>query len=424
MLKEEYLDFEKSLDQPRLYGLRVNTGKISVDEFERIAPFPIEKIPYIPNGFFYEGKIPAAKHPYYYAGLYYLQDPSAMTPASRLKIEPGDKVLDLCAAPGGKTTELGAKLQGKGFLLANDISAKRAKALVKNVELFGIPNVGITVEEPEDLGRRFPEYFDKILVDAPCSGEGMFRKDPDSIGEWSTSGVMRCQQLQRQIVGDIWPCLRPGGVMVYSTCTYNTRENEENVRWICEQTGAAVIAMPAEEEWGIAGSLLQGFYAPVCRFIPGMTRSEGLFMAVLRKREDDGGALTRREVARKKIETMAMEQSTVQSASKDGAKRGGRNKGHDAPSCAEALSTAPGRDKYPTVELPYPTAIAYLRREAIVLPAGTPTGYALVTFRGHPLGFVKNIGSRANNLYPREWAIRSSHVPAGYEPVLPLTYRA
>lgn len=158
-----------------------------------------------------------------------------MTPASRLRIEPGDKVLDLCAAPGGKTTELGAKLQGKGFLLANDISAKRAKALVKNVELFGIPNVGITVEEPEDLGRRFPEYFDKILVDAPCSGEGMFRKESSMVKAWEQNGPEFYAPLQRHILESAIQALKPGGFLLYSTCTFSPLEDEGTVLHVLEE---------------------------------------------------------------------------------------------------------------------------------------------------------------------------------------------
>ena len=178
LLGEEYEDYLRCYEEPRHYGLRVNTKKISVEEFLKIAPWPLEPVPWIPNGFYYDGSVyQPAKHPYYFAGLYYLQEPSAMTPASRLPVEPGDKVLDVCAAPGGKATELGAKLGGKGVLIANDISNSRARGLLKNLELFGIGNMMVVSEEPGKLIEFFPEYFDKILIDAPCSGEGMFRKE-------------------------------------------------------------------------------------------------------------------------------------------------------------------------------------------------------------------------------------------------------
>ena len=230
LLGEEYADYLRSMDAPRLYGLRVNTAKISVKEFEKIAPFPVKKIPYIPNGFFYDGETyQPAKHPYYFAGLYYLQDPSAMTPASRLPVEPGDRVLDLCAAPGGKSTELAAKLGGEGFLVANDISAKRAKALQKNIELFGVKNSLITTEYPEKLATFFPAFFDKILIDAPCSGEGMFRKDPSMVKSWNEDSPAQYAAMQEDIVRHALPMLASGGYLLYSTCTFSPMEDEGTV---------------------------------------------------------------------------------------------------------------------------------------------------------------------------------------------------
>ena len=230
LLGEEYDAYIRSLEAPRLYGLRVNTAKISVEEFERIAPFPVKRIPYIPNGFFYDGEAcQPAKHPYYFAGLYYLQDPSAMTPASRLPVKPGDRVLDLCAAPGGKSTELAARLCGSGFLVANDISVKRAKALQKNIELFGIGNSLITTEYPEKLAQYFPSFFDKILIDAPCSGEGMFRKDPAMVKAWSEESPDQYAAMQEDIVRHALPMLAPGGFLLYSTCTFSPCEDEGTV---------------------------------------------------------------------------------------------------------------------------------------------------------------------------------------------------
>lgn len=227
---EELEQYLAALDEPRLYGLRVNTSKITTEEFEKIAPFPIRKIPYIENGYFYDGeKYQPAKHPYYFAGLYYLQDPSAMTPASRLPVSPGDRVLDLCAAPGGKSTELAAGLRGEGLLVANDISAKRAKALQKNIELFGFANTLITTEYPEKLAVYFPSFFDKILIDAPCSGEGMFRKDPDMVKAWDEASPSRYAAMQEDIVRHALPMLAPGGYLLYSTCTFSPSEDEGTV---------------------------------------------------------------------------------------------------------------------------------------------------------------------------------------------------
>lgn len=231
LLGDEFDDYISCYQEPRWYGLRVNTAKISVEEFERICPFEIKKVPWIENGFYYEGdKVQAAKHPYYFAGLYYLQEPSAMTPASRLPISAGDKVLDVCAAPGGKATELGAKLAREGVLAANDISNSRAKGLLKNIEVFGIGNVLVLSEEPGKLEDYFTGYFDKILIDAPCSGEGMFRKDKKVVKAWEEHGPEFFAKLQKSIITQAARMLKPGGLMLYSTCTFDVRENEETIR--------------------------------------------------------------------------------------------------------------------------------------------------------------------------------------------------
>ena len=227
LLGDEFEEYIACYEEPRYFGLRVNTGKISVEEFKRICPFEITPVPWIENGFYYDGEhVSPAKHPYYFAGLYYLQEPSAMTPASRLPVEPGDRVLDVCAAPGGKATELGAKLQGEGVLIANDISSSRAKGLLKNIEVFGIGNVLVLSEEPGRLETYFPEYFDKILIDAPCSGEGMFRKDKKMVKAWEEHGPEFFSNLQRNIILQAARMLKQGGMMLYSTCTFDSRENE------------------------------------------------------------------------------------------------------------------------------------------------------------------------------------------------------
>lgn len=234
ILQDEFDDFISSYDNERMYGLRVNTSKISTEEFEKICPFEIKKIPWIENGYYYDGKEQPAKHPYYFAGLYYLQEPSAMTPASRLDINMGDTVLDLCAAPGGKATELGAKLKGEGLLVANDISNSRAKALLKNIELFGIPNAFVVNETPARLVEYFEDFFDKILIDAPCSGEGMFRKDPAIIKSWEKNGPSFYAKLQREIIMQAGKMLKAGGYMLYSTCTFSPEENEGTIQYMLD----------------------------------------------------------------------------------------------------------------------------------------------------------------------------------------------
>ena len=234
MLKEDAKIFFDSYNEEHYAGLRVNTLKVTPDEFKDIAPCKLESIPWTNKGFYYDKEEKPAKHPYYYAGLYYIQEPSAMAPAAMLPIDEGDKVLDLCAAPGGKSTELGAKLNRTGMLVSNDISASRAKALLKNIEINGIPNALIVNEAPHKLAENFPEFFDKILVDAPCSGEGMFRKEPAIIKNWEQYGVGYYSKLQREILPSAIKMLKPGGYMVYSTCTFSTLEDEGSLKFILD----------------------------------------------------------------------------------------------------------------------------------------------------------------------------------------------
>lgn len=234
LLKEEADDYFKSFNEEPFAGMRVNSLKISPQDFKAISPFSIRQIPWTKKGFYYELKDKPAKHPYYYAGLYYLQEPSAMAPASILPVEEGDYVLDLCAAPGGKTTELGAKLNRTGLLVTNDISASRAKALLKNVEISGIPNAIVTNEAPYSLAKHFSCFFDKILVDAPCSGEGMFRKDNGIIKNYEQYGVEYYNNIQKEIILYAADMLKPGGDLVYSTCTFSPQEDEQLISYLIE----------------------------------------------------------------------------------------------------------------------------------------------------------------------------------------------
>lgn len=234
MLQDEAQDYIKSFDEAPYAGMRVNTLKISPEKFKEISPFRVSEVPWTKKGFYYDQKDKPAKHPYYYAGMYYLQEPSAMAPASILPVDEHDKVLDLCAAPGGKTTELGAKLNGTGLLVTNDISASRAKALLKNVEICGISNAIVTNEAPYSLARYFEGYFDKILVDAPCSGEGMFRKDNGIIKNYQQYGVGYYNNIQKEIILYAADMLRPGGDMVYSTCTFSPEEDERLISYLID----------------------------------------------------------------------------------------------------------------------------------------------------------------------------------------------
>ena len=290
ILGEDYEAFLAGLDGQRQYGLRVNTLKMNLEEFERIAPFHLKKVPWISNGYFYEAEDAPAKHPFYSAGLYYLQEPSAMTPASRLKVQPGERVLDLCAAPGGKATELGAALQGEGLLVANDINTARARALLRNLELFGISNSFVTNEPPHVLAERFPEFFHKIMVDAPCSGEGMFRKNPAVVDSWQEKGPEYFSKLQREIIVQAADMLLPGGMMFYSTCTFSPLENEKTITHLLKERPDMEV-IPMEDYEGFAEGLTSyrgevfDESCKLCRRIwPHKMSGEGHFMALLHKK--------------------------------------------------------------------------------------------------------------------------------------------
>ena len=287
LLGDEYQAYLDSFEEPRIYGLRVNTLKWTPEQCRQVYG-DFQQVPWIANGLLYPEERRMAKDPYYYAGLYYLQEPSAMTPASVLPVEPGARVLDLCAAPGGKSTELGAKLMGKGVLIANDISNSRAKALLKNLELFGISNICVTSETPEKLASVYPEYFDKILVDAPCSGEGMFRKNEDACDEWSPENVENCAARQAEILDCAAEMLKPGGRLVYSTCTFAPAENEGSISRFLERHPEFEL-LPAEKKDGMMPGVPAWTDHPAeglehtIRLWPHHLKGEGHYLAVLQK---------------------------------------------------------------------------------------------------------------------------------------------
>ncbi|WP_410511789.1 RsmB/NOP family class I SAM-dependent RNA methyltransferase [Paenibacillus sp. BR2-3] len=232
MLGQEADAFLESYTAPRTQGLRFNTLKSSTDTGRTavrntISLFGLKSVPWCSEGYYYEEPSRPGRHPFHAAGLYYIQEPSAMSAAGLLSPQPGETVLDLAAAPGGKTTHIAALMQGQGLLISNEIHRERAKILAENVERLGIPHALVTSATPGELAMRFPGTFDKIMLDAPCSGEGMFRKDPDAIDEWSPEHVAMCSSRQWDILQDAYIMLKPGGSLAYSTCTFNRKENEE-----------------------------------------------------------------------------------------------------------------------------------------------------------------------------------------------------
>lgn len=226
LLADEIDAFIESYEDPRLYGLRVNTLKISVASFLEISPFKLTPIPWTRDGFYYDPEDKPTKHPHYYAGLYYIQEPSAMAPVNVLEPEETDCVLDMCACPGGKSVQIASYLNNRGLLVSNDISTTRIKALVKNLEMMGVTNAVILNTTEEIIGEKFEGFFDKILIDAPCSGEGMFRKEPKMLSSWDTLYTEKFREMQSSILDQVYKVLKSEGEMVYSTCTFSKLENE------------------------------------------------------------------------------------------------------------------------------------------------------------------------------------------------------
>ncbi|KNY26625.1 RsmF rRNA methyltransferase first C-terminal domain-containing protein [Pseudobacteroides cellulosolvens] len=293
--EEEYKLFMNSFEKPRFYGLRINTLKVSIEDFIKISPFKLTPIPWTKDGFYYSGDYSPGKHPYYNAGLYYIQEPSAMYPGFVADARPGERILDLCAAPGGKSVQLAAGLEGKGILVSNDINADRVKALVKNIELCGIKNAVVTNETPDNLARRFGAFFDKVLVDAPCSGEGMFRKDEEAQRSWSNFKSDKCAVMQRDILESADKLLKPGGYLIYSTCTFSPEEDEMMIsEFLQKHSDYTICDVPkcggiddGRPEWSDGDiSLLK-----TSRLWPHKLDGEGHFTAMLRKGEsiDDDG---------------------------------------------------------------------------------------------------------------------------------------
>ncbi len=294
--EEEFELYKASLQKGLRHALRVNTKKISVDEFLKICPAELTPVPWCKNGFYYdEESFQASKHPYYYAGLYYLQEPSAMLPASVLPVEEGDKVLDICAAPGGKSTELLQHIGKNGYLVSNDISASRAKALLKNLEVFGAENLLITCESPDRLSAAFPEYFDKILIDAPCSGEGMFRKSSAMISSWNEDRPKEFSDIQKSILREVVKALKPGGTILYSTCTFNSLEDEKSVEYLLSLDERLKIIpfdvypgfVPGNNAWGETNV---ADIDKTMHLFPHKVEGEGHYVSLIRSVPSDDGS--------------------------------------------------------------------------------------------------------------------------------------
>lgn len=439
MLQSEFLEYLKSFEQPRWNGLRVNRLKMEAKTFYEKAPFSLEPVPWCENGFYYKREENLSRHPFYHAGLYYIQEPSAMSTASFLPVYPGDKVLDLCAAPGGKSTELGGKLMGEGLLVSNDISISRTKALLHNIEMAGISNVLVLSEEPSKLVPRFRGFFDKILVDAPCSGEGMFRKDPAMIREWSEEKVALYSGIQKEIIVQAAKMLKPGGKLIYSTCTFAPDENEKTVEHLlreCEDMSLVELPMfegfdTGHPEWGDT----KNEELRKCRRIwPHRVRGEGHFIALFEKREDGSSYPIKRYKYQVSKPTVELEQFLSDAGLSLDKKRieihnervfympedlpdikglrivraglflGYVKKKRFEPSQALAMALREGEFKNRlNLSLSDENIIRYLKGETIQVEG--ENGYALVCVEGQPLGFGKLNNGVLKNKYNPSWRL-------------------
>ena len=431
--EERYGRFVQALETEPVVSIRFNGRKMEADS-------SLNAVPWASAGRYLESRPVFTADPLFHAGCYYVQEASSMfvEQVVRQYLDRPVRALDLCAAPGGKSTLLLSLLPQGSMLVSNEPVPLRAQILAENVTKWGNAASLVTRNEPADFAP-FRNFFDFILVDAPCSGEGMFRKDSYAVEQWSVSNVEQCAKRQREIVADIWESLRPGGLLVYSTCTFNREENEDCVEWIASELGAEVLKLEISDEWNITGSLTtEGL--PVYRFIPGYTAGEGLFLAVLRK---DGSSTVmqpkapRMQLAPAKLKSevakwiaapgdfdFVMQGDTVIAMPKEHtaamlALQQKLKVLHMALPLAEvknnkilplhalAMSSELVAQAFNAVELEREKALAYLHREALLF-ADAPVGHLLLTYKGTPIGFVKNIGNRANNLYPAEWRIRKN----------------
>lgn len=410
-------------------SIRLNPFKPLPPEIQSFANNAIEmndRVPWCSDGYYLPERPFFTHDPSLHAGAYYVQEASSMfleilRPLLNSFTEKPIRILDLCAAPGGKSTHLISMAPPESHIVVNEVVKNRLPALKENIIKWGVHSVNITSREASAFASRSLEsqQFDFILVDAPCSGEGMFRKDPVAIKEWSEESVMMCAKRQRSILADIWPALAPGGYLAYSTCTFNIYENDLNLKWLREELGA----LPADlathpgspvPNPGIIAGKEGGF-----RFFPGLVRGEGFFFALFRKPSGESSGESSGQSSGQPFEKLSKKpfsqtshhsfgqtsgkQSYKQSAKQPNSHLQKKSDANPQIVPEDAFSILPDK-RFPTVELTKEDALSFLARRTIVIK-DAPLGYLLVTYGGLPLGYVKNIGTRANNLYPMNWRI-------------------
>ena len=431
-LGNEFEAFQQSLSDAAVSSVRINTTKFSGSVNDN-------QVPWSKTGFYLEERPFYTLDPFLHAGLYYVQEASSMfleQAFQQLSNEPV-KVLDLCGAPGGKSTHIASLLPENSLLVSNEVIRSRAVILSENLKKWGNPSVVVTNNDPKDFAS-FKGFFDVIVVDAPCSGEGLFRRDENAITEWSPENTQHCAQRQQRILADVWPALKPGGILIYSTCTYNPGENEENLKWLNEFADVENISLPVKAEWGVTETEAAGLSG--YRFYPHKTHGEGFFMAVVRKLDGETARIPRKIKGAAFTTASRNEKALIENwLSSDemellnlngtllsfpgrytaeltwlqqslrivhaGIKTGELKKKEVLPAHELALSPILNRGKFPEIELSLDEAIRFLHRDDI-RPGAKERGWHLLTYRDIPLGWAKNLGNRFNSNYPKEWRIR------------------
>ena len=403
LLGEDYDKFEKSMEGEPAVSVKLNRRKCSDPSV--IGYDGMTRVPWAPSGYYLPQRPVFTLNPLLHAGVFYVQEASSMIyewVAEKIVPMAFDtgrtlRVLDLCAAPGGKTTSLINALPDGSEVVANEFMPQRATILKENLMKWGYPDIFIT-NSPTDRFRNLPATFDIVAVDAPCSGEGMMRKEEVARSQWGMGLIAQCSTLQREILDSAVETLKPGGFLIYSTCTYNREENEENLRWLVEEKDMVPVDLQPDPEWGILSGIDTPY--PALRFMPHATHGEGLFACVLRKEtneQPEGKKIRDLEEALKKYtKVIAAGIPRTELKGKD-----------QVPTTESVLATDFQSDSLPTTEVDEATALSYLRHEALRLDNSLPRGFVVIKYKGFPLGVVKNIGSRANNLYPSQWRIRN-----------------
>jgi 16S rRNA C967 or C1407 C5-methylase (RsmB/RsmF family)/NOL1/NOP2/fmu family ribosome biogenesis protein len=423
LLGSEWEAFEQALMEESPTSIRLNPVKSATDLLNSFLE--TQAVPWASNAYYLPVRPSFTFDPLFHAGCYYVQEASSMflEQIIRKQVSKPVKVLDLCAAPGGKSTQLVSVLPEGSLLVANEIIRSRAYVLAENLVKWGNPNVLITNNDPSTIGQ-CNAFFDVIVADVPCSGEGMFRKDAGAIDEWSIHTVQLCAERQKRIIADVWPALKSGGLLVYSTCTYNREENEDAIAWICRELGAEIAEEPH-------------------RFMPHRTKGEGFFIAAVRKNgKNETMSGNRKTVKPIKIPpelknwllhwddfSVFSEKNSFTAVPSNHSEDynflknrlkiisagvpSGEIKGKDfIPAHALSMSCSFASSAFPKWELNKENALKYLRKEALQeIAPDLPKGYILITYLNFPLGFIKNIGNRGNNLYPQEWRIRTFEKP-------------